>query len=103
MSMGAPLFYTPQNTLLSQVLGFKAPPVPTAVIYGTGTETPAIGIGSATNPYMIENGSGDGTVLESSATALVGASLVPIPGLKFVNGLSYPAVGQAILQHILTH
>ena len=31
------------------------------------------------------------------------ASFIPIPGLKFTNGLSNPAVGQAVLQHILTH
>jgi hypothetical protein len=100
---GGNLFFSPQNTLLSEALGFKAPPVPTLVIYGTGTQTPAIAVGSSTSPYLIENASGDGTVLETSATALTGASYVAIPGLKFTSGLSNPAVGPIILQHILSH
>jgi hypothetical protein len=103
MYTGGTLYSSPQNQILTQVLGFKAPNVPTAVIYGTGTETPALAVGSPQNPYLIENGSGDGVVLESSATALVGASLFPIPNLKFTNGLSNPSVGAAIAAHILAH
>jgi pimeloyl-ACP methyl ester carboxylesterase len=97
------LFMTPQNLVLTQQLGFLAPPVPTAVIYGTGVDTPAIAYGSATNPYRVDNASGDGTVTEMSATALLGASYVPIPGLQFVGGLNNPAVEQAVLQFILAH
>ena len=93
----------PQNFVLSQDLGFTAPPIPTAVIYGTGTDTPNIGYGSSTHPYMVDNASGDGTVTEASATGLAGAALFPIPGLQFNNGLSNRSVGQAILQFILAH
>jgi hypothetical protein len=101
---GGGLFSSPQNNILTQVLGYRAPAsIPTVVIYGTGTETPAIAVGSATSPYLIEMGTGDGVVLESSATALVGATYVPIPGLKFTNGLSNPAVGQAVANFILSH
>jgi pimeloyl-ACP methyl ester carboxylesterase len=100
---GSPLYMTPQNFVLSQDLGFTAPPVPTAVIYGTGTDTPNIGYGSSTSPYLIDYASGDGTVTEASATALAGAALFPIPGLHFTDGLSNRAVGQAILQFILAH
>jgi pimeloyl-ACP methyl ester carboxylesterase len=98
-----PLYVTPQNLVLTQELGFTAPPVPTAVIYGTGTDTPSIGYGSSTNPYMVDNASGDGTVTEASATGLAGAALFPIPGLLFNNGLSNRSVGQTILQFILAH
>jgi pimeloyl-ACP methyl ester carboxylesterase len=103
MYTGGTLYSSPQNQLLSQVLGFKAPNVPTAVIYGTGTETPALAVGSPHNPYLIENGTGDGVVLASSATALVGATFVPIHNLKFTSGLSNPAVGAAVAAHILAH
>jgi pimeloyl-ACP methyl ester carboxylesterase len=102
-SPGTGLYMTPRNMILEQDLGFFAPPVPTLVIYGTGTETPAIGVGSAKNPYYVENASGDGTVTESSARALAGAQFVAIPGLRFTNGLSNPAVGQAIAPFILAH
>jgi pimeloyl-ACP methyl ester carboxylesterase len=100
---GLGLYMTPQNIVLSQELGFTAPPIPTTVIYGTGVDTPAIAYGSSTAPYRVDSASGDGTVIEQSATALNGASLIPIPGLHFVNGLSNPAVEQAILQFILAH
>jgi pimeloyl-ACP methyl ester carboxylesterase len=100
---GMGLYMTPVNTVLSQQLGFYAPPIPTAVIYGTGIDTPAIAYGSATQPYRVDSASGDGTVTEESATALFGASLIPIPGLQFTHGLNNPAVEQAILQFILAH
>ena len=73
------------------------------MIYGTGIDTPNIGYGSATHPYMVDYASGDGTVTEASATGLAGAALFPIPGLPFNNGLSNRSVGQAILQFILAH
>jgi pimeloyl-ACP methyl ester carboxylesterase len=100
---GMGLFMTPTNVVLSQELGFYAPPIPTVVIYGTGVDTPAIAYGSATQPYRVDSASGDGTVTEQSATALFGASLIPIPGLLFTQGLNNPAVEQAILQFILAH
>jgi pimeloyl-ACP methyl ester carboxylesterase len=99
-----PLYITPQNFVLSQDLGFTASPtIPTAVIYGTGTDTPNIGYGSATHPYLVDNASGDGTVTEASATGLAGAALFPIAGLQFNSALSNRSVGQAILQFILAH
>ena len=100
---GFSLYMTPGNIVLSQELGFYAPSIPTAVIYGTGIDTPAIAYGSSTQPYRVDSASGDGTVTEQSATALFGASLIPIPGLHFVGGLSDPAADQAILQFILAH
>ena len=100
---GLSLYMTPGNIVLSQELGFYAPSIPTAVIYGTGIDTPAIAYGSSTQPYRVDSASGDGTVTEQSATALFGASLIPIPGLHFVGGLSDPAADQAILQFILAH
>jgi pimeloyl-ACP methyl ester carboxylesterase len=100
---GMGLYMSPQNTILSQQLGFFAPSIPTAVIYGTGVDTPAIAYGSSTQPYRVDTASGDGTVIEQSATALYGASLFPISGLHFVNGLNNPAVEQTVLQFILAH
>jgi pimeloyl-ACP methyl ester carboxylesterase len=104
-SPGGRLFFSPQNIFLTQELGTRAPfTVPTLVVYGTGTETPATALGSSTTPYLIENESGDGTVTERSALALEGASgYLALPGLKFTNGLSNPLVSAAITPFILAH
>ncbi len=101
---GGQLFMSPRNVVLTDELGFRAPTaVPTLVVYGTGTETPAIAVGSSTNPYLIQNESGDGVVTERSATSLDGAQFIAIPGLKFNNGLSDRSVAQAILPFIIAH